>query len=124
MIDPNMNLSEHFKLREFLCKCGQCEIPPTALHNIQDIARVMEDVRKLHGNKPITITSGYRCPEHNRKIGGAPNSYHMRGQAADFVVKGVSPKVTQSLLKDWRGGLELTSGWTHLDTGPKRRFKP
>ena len=37
---------------------------------------------------PITITSGYRCPQVNKLVGGVNNSQHMSGCAADFPVKG------------------------------------
>ena len=30
------------------------------------------------------VTSLYRSPEHNRRVGGVPNSYHMRGRAIDI----------------------------------------
>ncbi len=33
---------------------------------------------------PVRVNSGYRCPEHNRNIGGSPNSQHMNGNAADL----------------------------------------
>lgn len=123
MIDPEMKLTEHFKLKEFFCKCG-CELPQAVIPHLKETALALEWSRELHRGRPISITSGYRCPKHNAKIGGAKNSFHMRGQAADFVVSGVAPKVTQEILKDWRGGLELAPTWTHLDLGPKRRFKP
>lgn len=34
---------------------------------------------------PMTITSGMRCPKHNKAVGGAENSYHLHGMAIDFV---------------------------------------
>lgn len=37
---------------------------------------------------PIIITSGYRCPQVNKLVGGANNSQHMSGCAADFHIKG------------------------------------
>lgn len=37
---------------------------------------------------PVIITSGYRCPKVNKLVGGANNSQHMSGCAADFHVKG------------------------------------
>lgn len=37
---------------------------------------------------PVIITSGYRCPQVNRLVGGANNSQHMSGCAADFYIKG------------------------------------
>lgn len=41
--------------------------------------------------KPMVITSGYRCPEVNKIVGGATNSQHLRGQAVDFKVNGMTP---------------------------------
>lgn len=32
----------------------------------------------------LRLTSGRRSPEHNRRVGGVPNSWHLRGRAADF----------------------------------------
>lgn len=40
---------------------------------------------------PIIITSGYRCPKVNKLVGGAVNSQHMLGCAADFYVYGYGP---------------------------------
>ena len=37
---------------------------------------------------PVIITSGYRCPQINKLVGGANNSQHMSGCAADFHIKG------------------------------------
>jgi hypothetical protein len=40
---------------------------------------------------PISITSGYRPPELNERIGGSTTSAHMSGRAADFIVNGMTP---------------------------------
>jgi hypothetical protein len=45
----------------------------------------------------LTLTSGYRDPEHNAKIGGAKNSYHTRGQAYDFS----GSKTAMKQFADW-----------------------
>lgn len=45
---------------------------------------VLEPLRRRHG--AITITSGYRCRKLNRVVGGAVNSQHLRGEAADIFV--------------------------------------
>lgn len=42
------------------------------------------DLVRAHMDKPIFINSGYRCKELNKAVGGAENSYHMKGLAADF----------------------------------------
>ncbi len=43
-------------------------------------------------NKPMIITSGYRCNKVNKLVGGKSNSQHLKGQAVDFIVKGMTPK--------------------------------
>ncbi len=45
--------------------------------------QALDDLRELVG-KPFVINSGYRCPAHNREVGGAPNSQHLHGRAADI----------------------------------------
>lgn len=47
---------------------------------------VLQPVRDAQG-KPIFISSGYRCPELNKAVGGSPNSQHMAGEAADIRVE-------------------------------------
>lgn len=41
-------------------------------------------------NKPMIITSGYRCNVLNQKVGGSPTSAHKYGKACDFVVNGMT----------------------------------
>ena len=45
---------------------------------------VLEPAREKWG-KPILVTSGYRCPELNKAVGGVPTSQHLKGEAADIV---------------------------------------
>ena len=47
------------------------------------IENVLDPLREAYG-KPIVVTSGYRCPALNKAVGGASNSQHMTGQAADI----------------------------------------
>lgn len=69
-------VSPHFKLKEFECRCcGAVMLAPELLD-------ALERLRDLRG-APIAITSGYRCEAHNREVGGATRSRHMRGRAAD-----------------------------------------
>lgn len=44
----------------------------------------MLDLVRAYMDKPIFINSGYRCKELNKAVGGAENSYHTKGLAADF----------------------------------------
>lgn len=58
--------------------------PEGARRNIAALVdRVLDPLREAWG-KPLTVTSGYRCPELNRIVGGAKTSHHLRGMAADI----------------------------------------
>ena len=48
------------------------------------VTRVLDKLRDGWG-RPIIVTSGYRCKELNTAVGGARNSQHLKGQAADIV---------------------------------------
>lgn len=47
------------------------------------VDRVLDPLREAWG-KPVTVTSGYRCPELNKIVGGSKTSHHVRGMAADI----------------------------------------
>lgn len=120
MINRSKKLSPHFTIGEFVRK--GVEPPAAVVKNLTRLAAALEEVRTLMGNKPITVNSGYRTPEHNKAVGGAPNSYHLKGMAADIVVMGMSPKQVQAKLKKWNGGLGAYTTFTHVDIGPERRW--
>jgi len=72
-----------FKLNEFMCRCGRCRMPPEAVQNIETLVdNVLDPARERLG--PIVVNSGYRCPKHNREVGGVANSQHLKGEAADI----------------------------------------
>jgi len=105
-------LSENFKVTEFSCK-GSRTLPK----GMPDpkLLELLEKIRE-HFNAPITINSGYRSPRHNRDIGGAENSYHVKGMAADIVVQGVpASKVYNYLNVFHEGGLGRYKTFTHVD---------
>ena len=92
ILDYNMRLSEHFTLGEMLASPTaqahdipniplKCHI--TALENL--CQHCLEPTRQ-HFGWPIQVNSGYRCPLLNAMIGGAKNSQHMKGEAADITV--------------------------------------
>lgn len=47
------------------------------------VENVLDPLREKYG-KPIKVNSGYRCPKHNLAVGGATQSQHMKGEAADI----------------------------------------
>lgn len=84
-----MNLSPHFTLDEFTLSQTAVRLglenKPVGqdLANLHKTAAGLEEVRALLG-VPILISSGYRSVMVNAAVGGARNSQHMTGQAADF----------------------------------------
>lgn len=86
-----MRLSEHFTLEEMLVsetawRMGINNTPTdSVIANLKRLAERLEQVRAIF-QKPMIITSGYRCPQLNEAIGGAKNSAHMYGRAADFII--------------------------------------
>ena len=92
-----MNLSAHFTLEELTAsqtatRRGIDNTPPaTVLGNLRRLAGLLEQVRAAVG-LPIRVSSGYRCSVLNRAIGGATNSAHMTGLAADITAPSLSPR--------------------------------
>lgn len=74
-----------FKKSEFKCPCGKCNGYGDGIAS--SLVKTLQDLRNKYG-KAITITSGYRCPTHNKKVGGTTNSKHTQGLAADFYMDG------------------------------------
>ncbi|NET54332.1 MAG: DUF882 domain-containing protein, partial [Merismopedia sp. SIO2A8] len=95
--------------------------------NILRIADTMQDIRELFGDRPIKVTSWYRDPVSNRRVGGASRSRHLTGGAVDFYVSGVSPAEVQQRLGPWwgsQGGLASAAGFTHIDNrGYRARWR-
>jgi len=84
LLSPNFRLSE-FTLSQTASREGIDNTPPKSLMpRLINLAQGLERVRSLVGS-PIVITSGYRSPELNRKVGGSKNSQHMFGEAADII---------------------------------------
>lgn len=88
-----------FNEKEFACRCcGQ--LPPLAKENAEAlVSQVLDPLRERCGH-PIRVNSGYRCPTHNREVGGATQSQHLKGEAADIrPVKSEELKVKNELDK-------------------------
>jgi zinc D-Ala-D-Ala carboxypeptidase len=80
-------LTEHFALEELSCTQQRGldnTPPPTVVAALRETAVRMEEVRRLLGDRVITVSSGYRSPAVNRAVGGAERSAHLSGRAVDF----------------------------------------
>ena len=92
--DMAVQITKHFTLEE-LCasataKARGIQNKPSAQQIIALVyltCYVLEPLREAM-NEPIPISSGFRCEQLNRAIGGVSNSQHMKGQAADLCIGG------------------------------------
>ena len=76
-----------------------------------------------HVSKPIRVNSAFRSPAHNKAIGGASNSLHTLGLAADVVIDGMTPIEVASLASDMGlGGIKAYPTFTHIDVGRHRTW--
>jgi zinc D-Ala-D-Ala carboxypeptidase len=93
---PQRRLSRYFTLARLIASETARErsidnMPPLELiPNLRLLARGLDQVRR-HLGHPLEISSAYRCPELNAAVGGALNSQHVQGLAADFTCSRYGP---------------------------------
>jgi zinc D-Ala-D-Ala carboxypeptidase len=102
----------YFKLDEFYCKCGKCE-PHTPSPTI---LFMLNEARSLAGI-PFIISSGLRCPQHNRAVGGTLDSEHISGEGVDIAVSSAWErfKILEALMK--AGFQRIGVGKTFIHAG-------
>nr|WP_314635587.1 D-Ala-D-Ala carboxypeptidase family metallohydrolase [uncultured Janthinobacterium sp.] len=98
---------------------------PAIVANLTRLAELLEQVRALVG-APIAISSGYRSPALNRAVGGAANSAHVLGLAADISTAKLAPKALAMLIRQSDIAFDqliYEGTWVHigLSTGAPRR---
>lgn len=78
--DDNVQITPHFNSKEFRCKCG-------GKHDFQVNEKLCELLEKLYEEldcSSINISSGFRCVQHDKSVGGSGTGQHTKGNAADF----------------------------------------
>jgi uncharacterized protein YcbK (DUF882 family) len=115
-----MQLTENFSLHEFDCNDGT-PVPDELLGNVEALAKQLQILRD-YLKEPVRINSAYRHANYNKRIGGAPDSMHVRAMAADITVKSKTPKqvkaIIERLIKAKKlkfGGIGLYAGFVHVD---------
>jgi Uncharacterized protein conserved in bacteria len=114
----DIRVAKDFKLSEFQCPhCLAVKLHPLLIERLQTIRDKV--------GKPVIVTSGYRCEVHNRRVGGAANSQHLYGKAADIYIPGLTipqlAAVAEKYFQD--GGLGVYPGHVHVDVrGTKARW--
>lgn len=89
---------KYFRINEFTrcfnkngARCKECRLmqpanrlPDGVEESLQALVEdVLDPLREKYG-KPISVNSGFRCPVHNRAVGGVVNSQHIKGEAVDI----------------------------------------
>ncbi|MFZ6655947.1 D-Ala-D-Ala carboxypeptidase family metallohydrolase [Undibacterium sp. TJN19] len=126
-----MNITPHFSLDGMIfsqtaVRMGLSNAPsPEVLKNLTRLCETLEKFR-AHLGMPINVSSGYRCPEVNKAVGGSINSAHTKGLAADITVTGIAPRSLAAIFV--ASGIEFDQiiqegTWLHvgLSDGPARR---
>jgi hypothetical protein len=119
-------MSEHFLLSEFLhsdtaLSCNIENLPTwDDIDRLKRLAGVLEEIRRILGDLPMVVSSGYRCPALNSAVGGVYNSAHLYGYAADFVCPAFgTPTEVVAELKPHLYVLQIDqlideTGWVHV----------
>ncbi|MFV0378351.1 MAG: D-Ala-D-Ala carboxypeptidase family metallohydrolase [Mangrovibacterium sp.] len=117
-----MKLSENFSLEELTTtNTGLANVPGAAeLEKMKALVEhVLQPLRNLFGES-ITVTSGYRSPVVNRRVGGAATSQHVKGEAADIVCrdKATAFNIIRAHLQFdqliWEEGNNFQPDWIHV----------
>ena len=109
-------LSENFSESEFECPC--CGVTKINM----ELVTLLQEMRDDLGER-IHITSSYRCPKHNKLVGGARKSQHLLGTAADIVVESCSPHFIYEWLDNKlpkTGGIGKYNSFTHIDVRSRK----
>ena len=93
--------------------------PPEIIENLRLLAQSLQALRVLFGNNAIVVTSGYRSPKVNKRVGGSANSDHLKGLAADFIVPNFGPpdQVIRAILGSdipFKQAIREFDRWTHF----------
>ena len=120
-------LSPHFNISEFRCKCGK---EHETLKNPELIEKLEKLYAALNCSK-IIVTSGYRCAAHDKNVGGSGTGQHTFGNAADICCYGqdgqpISSKAVCCKAQDigFRGIANITAAYiyTHVDVRPNGKW--
>lgn len=112
----------HFNWSEFYSRDGKGFSEgkvgsATVKENVRRLMYKLEAVRKKAGNSPVKINSGFRSLNHNRDVGGVPNSMHTYGLAADIVVSGKTPAQVRDIAKtSGFSGIKRYGTFVHADS--------
>ena len=127
-------LTEHFTLEELThtdhreldntpttaekCIIDGKEVMVNAYENLPRLAKFLEDLKVVLGNKPIIVNSAFRSEAVNTAVGSKNTSDHRRGCAADIRVPSMTPdEVTRAIIASdlpYQQVIREFDRWTHV----------
>jgi zinc D-Ala-D-Ala carboxypeptidase len=132
-LSPNFTLAEMLESQTARRKgiSEQFTPSPEVINSLRALCKnILQPLRDAIGG-PIKVSSGYRTPRLNRAIGGARNSQHMVGEAADIQgLNGLTNKQLFNKIKQlnlpfdqliWEFGNDQNPAWVHVSFGPRNR---
>ena len=103
-------IKTHFSDRELDCHdgCGKT-VSPELLVRLEALRRMI--------NRPLPVTSGARCEAYNRKVGGKPHSWHLKGLAADIACEDghLREEIIRTAAMLGFHGMGVADRFVHLD---------
>ena len=109
-----VQLSKNFKSTEFDCNGKGCCTETPIEEKLVDVLQKVRD----HFGVSVNLNCGYRCPVHNSKTKGASStSQHLKGNAADIVVKNVHPMRVARFIETIPGFAGRIGCYTWDDSG-------
>jgi hypothetical protein len=119
-------VTDHFHVAEFASRDGALYPEAWIESRLRPLCQTLEVIRAAI-DRPIVIVSGYRSPERNLKVGGAKDSQHMHGRAADVRVYGMDAGLLHAKVLELygqgalphMGGLGRYRTWVHVDVRPR-----
>ena len=108
---------KHFTLSEF----DSPDLPGSGEKMSKDFLKLLDEARD-RADVPFKIGSGYRTPEHNKKVGGVPASSHMKGMAADISCRddATRAKIIEALISVGFNRIGVAKTFIHVDNDPEK----
>ncbi|MFA4904908.1 MAG: DUF882 domain-containing protein [Candidatus Margulisiibacteriota bacterium] len=116
------DLSDHFNLKDFLCKCKECRGGEYKIH--LGLVGALELIAE-HFQKPVKVLIGFWCEAYNEKLKKEKLSYHVKGKAAHIAIEGVPLaevfKFAETVPELHGLGFYPQGNFIHVDTRPAEK---